>query len=395
MVFSGLSPTLGRTGMVMRKCAPGNWPSTISTVPPCAETNSSTTDKPMPVPFTLAPLGRAAGVERIEDMCALLRRNARTAVRDIHHEILARASRADVNGAALRRIFDRVGQQVLEDQPQLAAVRDQRDVLDLHVEPHALREQRELLVLQHLLDDRAQPELAGLEADAVGLPGAEGQQVLDEPLQLDAVLAQDAGDLALIGVELAHRAIHQQLGAFADIGERRLQFMRHVSQKAVALVREIEQTAAQPFELAGEALQVHRTRHRDGPREGAAAELADGAVQLAQRPAHRKRQAQDGDQRHRQQQGRLPPQPAVRAPGLRLERRDLSIDLRVALLRDLAARALSSLKRRGSSVAIGREPGSGQQTVADRSLQRLASSSRVARGLRPRSCRYELRQRGA
>ena len=32
-------------------------------------------------------------------------------------------------------------------------------ILDVHVEAHALRHQRELLVLQHLLDHRPQPEL--------------------------------------------------------------------------------------------------------------------------------------------------------------------------------------------------------------------------------------------
>ena len=378
--------------MVMRKCAPANWPSTISTVPPCAETNSSTTDKPMPVPFTLAPLGRAAGVERVENMCTLFRpecpdRCPRRRARDF-----ARAARADVDRAALRRIFDRVGQQVLEDQPQLAAVGDQRDILDLHFEPHALGEQRELLVLQHLLDDGAQAELAGLETDAVGLPRAEGEQVLDEPLQLDAVLAQDAGDFALIGVELADSAIHQQFGAFADVGERRFQLVRHVPQKAVAFVCEIEQAAAQPFELAGKALEVHRPGHRDGPREGAAAELADGAIQLAQRPAHGEREPQDRDERHRQQQRRLPPQPAVRAPGLHFERRDLRVDLRIALLRDPVGQRAQLAEAARQLRRIGLEPGSGQQTAADRSLQRPQLIERGARACGPRSCRYKLRQ---
>ena len=40
-------------GMVMRKCAPGKLAvDDLRSVPPCAETNSSTTDRPMPVPLT-------------------------------------------------------------------------------------------------------------------------------------------------------------------------------------------------------------------------------------------------------------------------------------------------------------------------------------------------------
>ena len=168
----------------------------------------------------------------------------------------------------LGEYFDRVRYQVLEDQADLAAVGDQRDVLDAHIESYALRQQRQLLVLQHLLHQRPQPELGRLQPDAGGLPGAEGQQVLDHALQLDAVLAQDRGDLALVGVELAHRAIHQQFRPLADVRERRLQLVRHVSQEAVALVRELEQPLAQPLELAAEALEVVGTVDRDRMGEG-------------------------------------------------------------------------------------------------------------------------------
>ncbi len=83
------------------------------------------------------------------------------------HQRLADLRCAHVDGAALRRILHRVRQQVLEDQAHLAAIGDERDVFDLHVEPHALGEQRQLLVLQHLLHERAQPELARVERRAV------------------------------------------------------------------------------------------------------------------------------------------------------------------------------------------------------------------------------------
>ena len=56
----------------------------------------------------------------------------------------------DRDRAAARRELDRIGQQIVEDQAQLAAVGERGQILDLHVEPHALRDQRQLLVLEHL-----------------------------------------------------------------------------------------------------------------------------------------------------------------------------------------------------------------------------------------------------
>ena len=112
-----------------------------------------------------------------------------------------------------------------------------------------MRDQRELLILQHLFHQRAQAKLRDLEAHAIALPGAEGQQILDHALQLDAVLLHDRHDLALSAVKRTDRAIHQQLGAFADVSQRRLEFMRHVAQEAVAILRQLEQATAQPFEL--------------------------------------------------------------------------------------------------------------------------------------------------
>ena len=187
---------------------------------------------------------------------------------------------------------------------------------------------------ENLFDERTQPELGKIEADALFLPGAEGQQVFDQPVQLDAVVTQDGDHLALGVVQGSDRSVHEQFRALADVGERRLQFVRHVAQEAIAFLREIEQAQAQPFELRAEALQVARSGHFDGARERAAAELADGAVDGAQRPADGQRERQDGDQRERRQQRGLPEQPPLRARGLPLQFREARVDLRVAALGD-------------------------------------------------------------
>src|SRR5215467_13168552 len=199
---------------------------------------------------------RASGIEGLEHVSAVLERNPGTAVGDIEHQLRACGASLQVDGAPFRRILHGVGDEVLEYQADLAAVGDQGQVLDANIETHALREQRQLLVLEHLLDERTEAELGGLEADARSLPGAEGQEVLDHALQLDAVLAQDRRHLTLVGIELADRTIHQELGALANIGERRFELVRHVAQEAVALVRQIEETLAQPLQLPAEPLEI-------------------------------------------------------------------------------------------------------------------------------------------
>src|SRR5579871_2155690 len=160
--------------------------------------------------------------------------------------------------------LDRIREQIIENQPQFAAVGERREVLDLHVEPHSLRDQRELLVLEDGLDQRTQLELRDLETDALRLPGAEGKQVLDEPLQLHAVLAQNRGDLPLSALQLADGTVHQQLRPLADVRVRLLdlaleknRFLRHMSHELkTPLEGEIEQPHAQPLELRRESLEI-------------------------------------------------------------------------------------------------------------------------------------------
>ncbi len=109
--------------------------------------------------------------------------------------------------------------------------------------------------------------------------------------------------------------------------------MRHVAQEAVALRGDIEQPQAQPLELLAQPLEVVRALHRDRIADAAVADLVDGTVDLPQRPADHQRQGDDLEQRHRQQARRLSEEPRARLVRLMLQRGDLGIDLRVALLR--------------------------------------------------------------
>ena len=234
-----------------------------------------------------------------------------------------------------------------------------------------MRQQRELLVLEHLLHQRTQAELRGLEAHAGGLPGAEGQQVLDHALQLDAVLAQDRGHLALVGIELAHRSVHQQLRAFADVGKGRLELVRHVAQETVALVCELEQPLAQPLELPPQALEVVRPGDRDLVGESALAELADGAVKLPQRPADAECEHEHRDDGERQERCGLPQQALARLLGLLFQCGHFRVHLGVALL-GYALDHGGQLREAARQVRSGRGAGAGgrgHDREADASLQ--------------------------
>src|SRR6185437_10531086 len=277
--------------------------------------------------------GRAAGIEGLEYVVALFLGDAGAIVGDIDGERVGGGGCFDVNGAPLWGIFDGIRYQILENQADFAAISDERHILHLHVQAYALRKEGELLVLQHLLHYRSQTELGRLQTDTGGgLPGAEGEEVLDHPLQLDAVVAQDGGDLPLTRVELAHRAIHEQLRAFPDVGEGSLELVGHVAEESIALLRELEQPQAQPFELLAQALEVMRTSDADRIADVAVADVVDHAVDVPQGTADDQRQREDGNQGERQEQRGLPEQPCPRAIGLALERGDLGVDLLVTLL---------------------------------------------------------------
>ncbi len=136
----------------------------------------------------------------------------------------------------------------------------------------------------------------------------------------------------------------------------------------LALLRKVEQAPAQPFELPAEALQILRTRHRDGARQGATAELADGFVQCPQRPSHGEGDGDDGDSRQGYQQRRQPKRAASGGLRAKLERGDLRVDLGVALLAHLGGERRQLTEALGKVAQIRRAPRHGHHAEPDRSL---------------------------
>src|SRR6186713_1036329 len=74
------------------------------------------------------------------------------------------------------------------------------------------------------------------------------EQIFDLLLQLDAVLAQDFRDLALLGRQASEHIVGQELRAFAQRGQRRFQLVRNLLEKTVFLLLEVDELTAHPFQ---------------------------------------------------------------------------------------------------------------------------------------------------
>ncbi len=218
-------------------------------------------------------LWRGASVERLENTLTVARVHAGAGICEVDHDSGRQAPGADGNRTALGREFQGVGQQVVQHQADLGLVGVQDQVLDFQLRLDAVGRDGEALRAEGAGDDRAQGEVGQLESRHLRLPGAVGQQVLDQLLQPQGVLAHDVGDFALLRIDLAHGAVQQQFGALADVRQRRLQLVRHVPQEAVLLLGQLQQPDAQPLQLPAERLDVRGAGDRDRAGERAPAEF--------------------------------------------------------------------------------------------------------------------------
>src|SRR5690606_30524482 len=137
---------------------------------------------------------------------------------------------------AARQELDRIRHEILEHEPKLALVGSHAYGTPGDLQPNLLVRDGQAMLAQHAEDEPLELEFGDLERGGLRLPSAEVQQVLDERLELQAVLAQDAGDLLLLYLELADGTVQQQLGALADVGEGGLELVRHVAQELVFLL---------------------------------------------------------------------------------------------------------------------------------------------------------------
>ena len=128
----------------------------------------STIERPRPRPrATLAPSSSRWNSRKIDAL--LRRRNAEPGVVDVDAQLAAAAPAADQH-AALRRVFDRVGDEVLQQPPQQPPVgaHGERAGHEFEIEALLARQRREfdLELAQHFVDaeaDELRPHRAGVE----------------------------------------------------------------------------------------------------------------------------------------------------------------------------------------------------------------------------------------
>ena len=332
--------------------------------------------------------GGPALVERIEDALALLRVDAGTAIDDVEHgEPLLRAERNHDRRRA-RRILDRIRHEVVDDRAHLVGIADDLRGHELLVEGHHPRKRRELVLAQHALHHvlhRHGPHRLRLHRARLVV----GEEILDQLLQRQRVLADDAHDLPLFRRQLAADVVAQELRAFAHRGERRLELVRDVPQEPVLLLFEIGQARAQPFEALPEVAQVLRSVHFDPVREVGGAHPADRLVELPNRARDQhgeKNRQRERDRRRgeREVQPLLPPlrrdflQPLDRALGQlvrRGEHRLRAIGKPRVTVGELRLRVGRSLRHRQELVepalAVGQRIERRQRFGAERQQRKL------------------------
>ena len=189
---------------------------------------------------------------------------------------------------ALGGELDGVGKQVLEDLLEAFRVADQgaRQVgVEMNVE-------RQVLVLGHVpevaLDRVAQAgerDLLGLDRDRAGLDLREVENVVDEVEQVGAGGVDVAGEIDLLGRQVAAGVVGQLLAEDEDRVERRAQLVRHVGEELGLVLRGegqlgglFLQRAAGLLDLAVLALDLGVLL---GQQPGLGAELLVGLLQFA------------------------------------------------------------------------------------------------------------------
>ena len=208
--------------------------------------------EPQPRAFDAAVARRLALVERVEDALALCGIDAVALVDDVEHREAVRSiARSTVDrpdrGEYLMAFETRLSTivRIFSASPTTSAG------FELRLERDHPRERGELVLLARTrrthVRQRHRPERLRLHRPRLVV----SEQVLDQLLQRQRVLADDADDLALLRRELAADVVAQELGALAHGGERRLELVRDVPQEAVLLLLELATGASAAIRGAG------------------------------------------------------------------------------------------------------------------------------------------------
>ena len=206
----------------------------------------------------------AAAEEGVEDRVALLRRHAGPGIDHVDHRLRARlaaGARGDRDGAAAGVNLTALPSRLSRIERSFSGSASTVDLVQVERQRLRLGAHRQLVRARHLAHQRVERDRPRLERSRGVQRALVVEQVLDQPLQLDAVVAHDGDHLALRRRERPADLVVEQLRALAQRGERRLQLVGQVAQEAVLLRLELGQPAAQPVEALAERLQVLGAAH--------------------------------------------------------------------------------------------------------------------------------------
>ncbi len=131
----------------------------------------------------------------------------------------------DGDRATGRRILDGIGQQVIKHDTQALGIRLHDKVIGIQLEMEVARGDSQCLLTHHMLDDLTRFYRLQLQRRLLEFSLAMTQQSLDQVLQVEAVLAQDAHNFPLPPGQRAGNFLGQQIGAFSQRRQWRLQLM--------------------------------------------------------------------------------------------------------------------------------------------------------------------------
>ena len=203
-----------------------------------------------------AVLAAGAGVgllEGLEHDLLLLDRDADAGVGDLEGHHRARLVERHVVGApaglgrhdaqahaALGGELQRVAEQVLQDLLQALGIGDDAAaemLVDLHLERQALRFGLVAERPRHGLEHVGEEDLLGVDGDGAGFDLGEIEDVADQVQKVGAGAVDGAGELDLLGREVAFGILGELLAQDQDRVERRAQLVAHVGQELRLVAR--------------------------------------------------------------------------------------------------------------------------------------------------------------
>src|SRR5262249_20051078 len=242
-----------RRGSVTLKCAPFELAST-SIRPPCASANSRAIASPSPVP-SIRPLALAR--PRKNESKIASRSSAGTPGPESMTSMTASPplARAERDRSACRRELHRVADEVVDDGKKLFAVDLDRELVELERQALRLRLHDQLMRPHRVADQAVERQRLRCERRGGVQRPLVVEQVLDQALQLHAVVAHDRHDLALGRRERAADLIVEQLGALAERGKGGFQLVREMAQEAVLFGLQLGEPPPQPVEALAQRLE--------------------------------------------------------------------------------------------------------------------------------------------